>query len=435
MTDNKIPALGPGDKRQLLKQLLEQKQKEYKAAFQGQGFVPPESFLQLKQAFESYGPKGMWDIYYKVSQGINTNATQIGQTQYINYSSYNYLGMSGDPKVSKASKAAIDRYGTSVSASRIASGERLVHQELEAGIAGFIGAEDCVVLTGGFSTNESVVGQLAGPDDLILYDSLIHASIQTGASLSGAVVKPFPHNRPDALEAMLRKERDKYKTVLVIIEGVYSMDGDIPDLPFFVRIKDEFQTLLMVDEAHSMGTLGATGGGIREYFGLNPNDVDIWMGTLSKSFASCGGYIAGSRELIEYLKFTTPGFVYSVGIPPSNAAAALAALTLLKEEPHRVQALQEKSDFFREKALAGGLDIGESHDSPVIPVILGKSSAAVALYRALYEKGILALPIMYPAVPDNSSRLRFFVSNLHTRDEIEKTIQIIVQELPKAMKE
>ena len=294
------------------------------------------------------------NIYFNPSEGLNSNTTVIDGKQFLNYSSYNYIGMSGHPAVAAAAKDAIDRYGTSVSASRIASGERPLHAELESELARLAGAQDAVVFIGGYGANESVIGHICTPDDIILYDSLIHASVQTGAKLSGAAVRPFPHNSWEALDRMLTELRGNHRQALVVIEGIYSMDGDIPDLPRFIEVKKRHGALLMIDEAHSMGVLGPTGAGIGEHFSIDRTDVDLWMGTLSKSFASCGGYMAADKELIGYLKYTVPGFVYSVGMTPANAAAALAAIRLMRKEPERLERLQGNSRLFLKLAKKHG---------------------------------------------------------------------------------
>ena len=244
-----------------------------------------------------------------------------------------------------AAKEAIDRYGTSVSASRVASGERPVHRELEKELARLLGVEDSIALVSGHAANVTTIGHLFGKNDLVLYDALIHNSVLQGCALSEASHRAFPHCNWEALDAMLREARSNYRRVLIVIEGLYSMDGDIPELPAFIEVKKRHRALLMVDEAHSIGVLGKRGRGIAEHFAVNPADVDLWMGTLSKSLASCGGYIAGCRALIEYLKYTAPGFVYSVGMTPANAAAALAATRLLMAEPQRVTRLHGLGSF------------------------------------------------------------------------------------------
>jgi 8-amino-7-oxononanoate synthase len=339
--------------------------------------------------------------------------------------------MSGDPTVSAAAKAAIDQFGTSVSASRLVSGEKTVHGELERGVADFIGTEAALVFVGGHATNETVIGHLMGPGDLIVHDGLAHNSIVQGAILSGARRRPFPHNDYAALDALLHDIRGDYRRVLIVVEGVYSMDGDYPDLPKFIEVKDRHKAMLMVDEAHSIGTMGTHGRGISEHFELNPRDVELWMGTFSKSFGSCGGYIAAAAPVIEYLKYTAPGFVFSVGMPPSAAAAALASLRLLEEEPERVAAVQARSKLFLTLAKERGLNTGMSNNTPVVPVIIGNSMHALLLSQALFERGINVQPILHPAVEESAARLRFFITSAHSEDQITRTVNATADELAK----
>ncbi len=379
-------------------------------------------FLEQKKFMSSVGGE---DVYFNVVEGLSKNTVEINSNEMVNFAGYNYLGMSGDKRVSYAAKEAIDKYGTSASASRIASGEKPLHRELEQAIAGFLDTRDCVVFVSGFGTNETVLGHIAGPNDLILYDSLIHESVQRGSMLSGARMKPFPHNRWQSVDHILTEMRTKYEKVIIVIEGVYSVDGDIPDLIKFIETKKKHKAMLMVDEAHSIGTIGATGRGIGEYYNVNREDVDLWMGTLSKSFASCGGYIAGSKEIVEYLKYTTPGFVFSVALTPSDTAAALQSLKILIKEPEKVLLLQKQSRMFLEAAKAKGFNTGSSSDSSVIPLILGNSMKCLKLYHTLFEKGIFVIPMLYPTVPDNAARLRFFINNTHTEEQINYTIDSI----------
>ena len=367
--------------------------------------------------------------YFRRHEGINNDQTLIGDRFLINYSSYNYLGMSGDEIVSDAAREAIARYGTSVSASRLVSGEIPLHGQLEKELADLVGAEDCLAYVGGHATNVTTIGHLLGPQDLILHDALIHNSALQGALLSAADRLPFPHNDWQALDQILAQKRDAYRRVLIVIEGVYSMDGGIPELPNFIAVKKRHHAFLMIDEAHSIGVVGQHGRGIGEYFGVNPADVDIWMGTLSKSFASCGGYIAGSHALIQYLKYTAPGFVYSVGMSPPNTAAALAAVRLLKREPERVTRLQQRTKLFLELARARGLNTGNSKDSPVVPVIIGNAESAMYLSHLLFERGISVHPMLPPAVPDGESRLRFFISSTHTEEQIRLTVDTVAEAL------
>jgi 7-keto-8-aminopelargonate synthetase-like enzyme len=302
------------------------------------------------------------------------------------------------------------------------TGEKPIHAELEKEIAEFIGVDDSIVFVGGHSTNVTTIGHLLGPNDLILHDSLAHDSIVQGALLSHARRIPFPHNDYEALENILKEQRMKYKKTLIAIEGVYSVHGDIPYLAKFIDIKKKYKTFLMIDEAHSIGVLGKTGRGIGEHFNINPKDVEIWMGTLSKSFASCGGYIAGSELFIKYLKYTAPGFMFSVGMSPANTAAALAALRTLKTDTNRMDKLRKNFKYFRNKAKTLGFNIGESNQTAVIPVIVGNSLKTMKMTNFLFEKGINVQPILYPAVAENAGRLRFFITSEHKENQMEYTL-------------
>ncbi len=384
-------------------------------------------YQQLQQQRIQLQALGLENPYFAVHDQVAQNTTQINGKTFINYSTYNYLGLSGHPAVSKAAKAAIDRYGTSVSASRIASGEKKLHRELEQVLAKFLNTEDCIVFIGGHATNVSTISHLFGRNDLILHDELSHNSILQGILLSGASAISFPHNNWQALDRLLQDHRHAYQRVLIVIEGVYSTDGDIPDLPRFIEVKKRHKTFLMVDEAHSIGVLGSQGSGIGEYFSVDRTDVDLWMGTLSKSLASCGGYIAGSQVLVDYLKYTAPGFVYSVGISPANAAAALAALQQLQSEPDRISRLHQRANLFLKLAQKAGLNTGLSHHSAVVPIILGDSLRCLQLAQSLFQQGINVQPLSAPTVPEKTSRLRFFISCLHTEEQIHFTVETLIQ--------
>ncbi|MCI0358028.1 MAG: aminotransferase class I/II-fold pyridoxal phosphate-dependent enzyme [Planctomycetaceae bacterium] len=388
-------------------------------------------YKRLKQTMALLQSTGVPNPYFSAHDRVARDTTMIAGRELLSFATYNYLAMSGDPAVTAAAKQAIDHFGTSVSASRLVSGEKTIHRELERGIAEFLGVDDAICFVGGHSTNETTIGHLFGPGDLIAHDSLAHNSIIQGAILSGARRRPFPHNDWEALDELLAEIRRDYRRVLVAIEGVYSMDGDFPDLPRFVEVKQKHKAILMVDEAHSIGTMGRTGRGIGEHFGVDPRDVDLWMGTLSKTFGSCGGYIAGCKEVVEYLKYTAPGFVYSVGIPPSNAAAALASLKVLKQQPDRVARVQANSRLFLSLCKARGLNTGLGNNTPVVPVITGNSMHALLLSRALFERGINVQPILYPAVEEEKARLRFFITAAHTEDQLRRTADVVAEELEK----
>jgi len=290
------------------------------------------------------------------------------------------------------------------------------------------GAEDSVVFVGGHSTNVSVIGHLLGRRDVIVHDALIHNSIVQGAILSGARRVPFAHLDHEAADRLLGETRSRNGHALLVIEGHYSMDGDVPDLPAFIAVARRHRAWLMVDEAHALGVLGPRGFGSADRFGIDPCEVDIWMGTLSKSLVSCGGYIAGQAELVDYLKLMAPGFVFSVGMAPPAAAAALTAIELLEREPQRVAQVNDRGSLFLRLTREGGLDVGGSIGASIVPVITGGSIRAGRLAEAMFRRGVNVQPILYPAVPERAARLRFFLTAEHSEEQIRDTVQILLEE-------
>lgn len=360
--------------------------------------------------------------FFRVHEGTAGATTQIGGREYVNFANYNYLGLADDPVVAARAKAAIDRYGTSASASRIVAGERPVHRALEHALAAFYDTDDCVAFVSGHATNVTVIGALFGPGDLIVHDALAHNSIVQGAQLSGAKRLSFAHNDWQALDELLTRTRRDYRHVLIAIEGLYSMDGDLPDLARFCELKEHHGAFLMVDEAHSLGVLGASGKGIREHCDIDSNRVDLWMGTMSKTLAGCGGFIAGCQPLVDMLRHFAPGFLYSVGLAPALAEASLAALECLLAEPERVVRLQARGRQFLTEARAAGLDTGLSQGFAVVPVITGSSLKAAQWANALFDEGVNVQPIFYPAVEEKSARLRFFICSTHAPEQISRTV-------------
>jgi 8-amino-7-oxononanoate synthase len=380
--------------------------------------------------FRSIGQKfGVDNPYFRLHEARAGSQTRIAGKSILNFSSYDYLGLNEHPEVVQAAKAAIERYGISASASRHVAGERPVHRALERALADHYGVEDCLVMVSGYATNLGVIGHLVGSKDLLVHDALSHNSIVMGGTLSGAARRSFAHNDLDNLDQMLAATRNKFERALIVVEGHYSMDGDYPDLPRLIEIKTRHDAWLMVDEAHSLGVLGRSGYGIAEHFGVDPRRVDIWMGTLSKTLAGCGGYIAGCKELVDYLRLTVGVFVFSVGMPPVIAATAHKALEVMHREPERVARLQHNAAYFCSLAKARGLDLGTAAGTAVCPIMVGDSLPTVVLSQRLLERGVNALPVTHPAVPAKSSRLRFFVTAMHTRAQIETAIDVTAEEL------
>ncbi|RUR28061.1 aminotransferase class I/II-fold pyridoxal phosphate-dependent enzyme [Vreelandella nanhaiensis] len=389
-----------------------------------------QQLTMLRQGAEQLGLK---DPFFKVHEGIAGATSVVQGRPCINFASYNYLGYSGDPRVTQAACEAVARYGTSVSASRVVSGERPIHHELEQAIAKAYQVDDAVAFVSGHATNVSTLGYLLGAKDLVLHDEYIHNSSLVGAQLSGAKRMSFAHNDPDALDALLSRHRHQFERVIVVIEGLYSMDGDVPDLPRFIELKKRHQVWLMVDEAHSFGVMGNNGLGLHEYFSIDPRDVDIWMGTMSKTLSGCGGYIAGSSALVETLRYFAPGFLYSVGMPAQVAAPSIKVLELMQQEPERVEKLHAISRYFLQQAKKHGMDTGHSIGAAVVPIIVGSSPLAAHLSHTLLEQyHINVQPILHPAVPEKSARLRFFLAYDHTQAHIDQTLDALATLLAQA---
>lgn len=392
-------------------------------------FATLPGYEELRLQLSLGNKLGLDNPYFRMHDGRAGSHTQIGGREVLNFSCYDYLGLNGHPEVVNAAKAAIDLYGISCSASRHVAGERPVHRALERALADHYGCEEAIVFVSGYATNVGVIGQLVGTKDLIVSDAVVHNSAVMGSVLSGATRRSFPHNDLDALEKILRESRNRFERVLIIVEGLYSMDGDYPDLPRLIEIKNRYNAWLMVDEAHSLGVLGRTGRGVAEHFAVDPRDVDIWMGTLSKTLAGCGGYIAGCAALVDYVRCMAGAFVYSVGMPPVVAASVEKALQIMHREPERVVRLQSNARHFQTYAKTKSLDTGDGQHTAICPIVVGDSIPTVVLSQELFRRGINVQPVLYPAVPVKSSRLRFFITAMHTETEIEAAIDGVVEEL------
>lgn len=360
--------------------------------------------------------------------GSSDATVNLEGRELINFSSYNYLALACDPRVKEAAKAAIDQFGTSTGSGRSITGEVDIHQDFERELCEVLGCEDAVLSVGGYSTNAFTVGYLARPQDLIIYDELIHNSSLAGCKMTTARRFSFPHNDYDALDRMLAQHRNKYERAFVLIEGVYSMDGDIPDVPRIIEIKNRHKALLMVDEAHSMGIIGPRGLGVTDYFKIPGSEIDILFGSMSKAFGTCGGYVAGPKPLVAMLKNYAPGvLLYGAAPTPANAAAGLATLRIMREQPELALGVQANAAYFIMKAKAAGLNTYNSKDSGVVPVMMRDSELALWLSIQLFDAGICAFPMLYPIVPREKSRLRFFINTKHTREQMDYTVECIAK--------
>ncbi len=376
---------------------------------------------------------GMPNPLFACHDGLAKATTSIEGKTYLNFSTYDYLDLNGHPEITAAVMDAAQKYGTSAGASRIVGGERPPHRAFEKAIADFYGVDDSIIYVSGHATNVSTLGFLFGKGDLILHDNLAHNSLMQGAKLAGSTRISYAHNDADALELILKEKRHEYRRAIIITEGLFSMDGNVPDLPRLIELKKRYNCMLLVDEAHSLGTLGATGRGAREHFNIDPRDVDMWMSTLSKSLCGCGGFIAGNKELIEYLKYGSSGFVFSVGMSPVLAAACQKALEIMLREPERVHKLQAISQYFLEYAQKLGLDTGVAQGYANVPIIVGGSLTAGILANNIFNRGVYAMPITFPAVKEGTARLRFFLSAAHSEEDVRTALDITAEELPKAI--
>lgn len=369
---------------------------------------------------------GMDSPLFLERSGYNTAVIDGPDRKLTNFAGYNYLGLAHHPKVVRAVQDAVAQYGASASNSRITSGEIALYPRLEQRLAQIYDVEAAIIANSGFLTNAGVLGYLLSEGDAAVCDSLIHASVVAGAKWAGARVMTFRHNDPDSLRGILRASRDRFKRVLVVIEGLYSMDGDIGLLPQIAAVAREFDCGVMVDEAHSIGVLGAQGHGVREHFGLPGDAVDIWMGSLSKALGSCGGFIAGDAKLIEALS-TAPAMLLTVGFPPTAAAAALTALEVLDSEPERVERLWRNTKRFTSALRERDIDLGLSQNTPICPVLIPSVARVVFASALLMQRGIYVGPVTVPAVQPGQERLRFFITSEHTDDQLTTTVDSVAE--------
>jgi 8-amino-7-oxononanoate synthase len=364
------------------------------------------------------------DPFFLPVDGFRQSRQREGQS-VISFAHYDYLGLSTHPDVVMSAHRILDSLGPSVSASRMVGGERMLHGELEEELADFIGAEAAVTLVSGYLTNVTLLGHLMSSSDLILYDELCHNSIVVGTRAARCDSRSFAHNDLSDLRRKLSAIRGRYKRCLIVVEGLYSMDGDVADLPELVTIKNEHDCWLMVDEAHSIGTLGSSGRGLCEHFNVDVREVDLIVGTLSKAFVSSGGFIAGHGAVIRWLRYTLPGFVFSVGLAPSVAASALSALRVLKREPSLTDLLKQKSKCFLQEAERLGLDTGPAIGVGVVPVLIRSEQAVFEASELLKQAGFYVPPIVRIGVPKEKPRLRFFISASHEDADISRALGLL----------
>ncbi len=384
-----------------------------------------EKFLNLEPGHP------LFEARYAINQGIypyflpleETEGTEvvINERRLIMLGSNNYLGLTTHPKVKEAAINAVKKYGTSCTGSRFMNGTLALHRELEEKLAEFLHKEACIVFSTGYQTNVGTISALIGKDDIAITDKEDHASIIDGCKMSYGKMLRFKHNDMEDLENVLRSCPDDAGK-LVIVDGVFSMAGDIAPLPEIVELCKKYSARLMVDDAHSIGVLGDRGRGTANYFGVE-DDVDIIMGTFSKSFASLGGFIAGDEGVIFYIKHNARSFIFSASISPANTAAALAALEIMQEEPERIERVWQVSNRMREGLKSLGFDIGNSC-TPIIPIYIRDRWKTIYMWKELFDLGVYCNPVLPPGVPPNQSLLRTSYMATHTEEHIDRALEI-----------
>ena len=371
--------------------------------------------------------------YFRVLTSQAGPVVEMEGRETIMLGSNNYLGLTGDERVKRAARDALEQYGTALTGSRLLNGTIPLHVELESELAEWMETEAALVFTTGYQANVGCIGTILGPGDTVICDSGDHASILDGCRLSGAKLRPFRHNRADKLERMLERAGGDGGGVLVVVDGVFSMEGDICNLPPVVELCQRYGARLMVDEAHGVGAIGARGAGASELFGVE-SSVDLRMGTFSKSFASCGGFIAGPAEVIEYLRIAARAFLFSAAAVPSAVGAALAALRVIRSEgPELMAKLLDNAAYLHAGLTEIGLRVVEPTElpdgsralTPIVPVIVGDDMVAVAFWKALYDAGVYTNVALHPAVPPSGALLRTSLMATHEREHLDRALEVI----------
>ncbi len=365
------------------------------------------------------------DLYYfnqPIEEILPGNKVRVRGREMGMYASYSYLGLVGHPRINEAAKKAVDKFGTGTNGVRMLAGTLTLHKELEETIANFKHAEAAITYSSGYATNLTVISGLMGRGDYVFSDKLNHASIVDGCLMSGAEFRRFRHNDMEHLEGLL-KNAPAGVTKMVIADSVFSMDGDIIDLPKVLELTNKYKAWLMIDEAHSVGVLGKTGTGIEEHFGLG-DVIDIKMGTLSKTIPSVGGYVAAKKEIITYLSHASRAYIFSAALPPAQAAAANEAFKVILDEPWRIERLNENTKQFIGGLKGMGFDTMLT-ETAIVPVLCGADEVAFAMTREAQHNDVFVLPVASPAVPEGMARLRATVTAAHEPSEIERAMDVI----------
>jgi 8-amino-7-oxononanoate synthase len=378
-------------------------------------FAKCSEFTIAREAMEA----GFYPFFIPLTESEGTEAEYQGR-RLIMCGSNNYLGLTTHPKVRQAALDAVGRFGTSCTGSRFANGNLELHERLESELADWVGKDAGLVFSTGMQTNLGTISAIVGRGDTVVLDKEDHASIVDGARLSWGEVKRYRHNDMEDLERVL-KAIPEDKGILVVVDGLFSMGGDIAPLPDMIELCQRYDARLMVDDAHAMGVLGG-GRGTAAYFGVT-DEVDLIMSTFSKSFASLGGFIAGDDDVIHYIKHHARALIFSASIPAANAASALAALEVMKEEPERIQRVIEIGEYMQKELRSLGFNIGNS-ESPIIPIMIGDDMRTIFTWKALFDNGVFVNPVISPAVPPGGQLLRTSYMATHTDQQLDKVLSI-----------
>lgn len=361
--------------------------------------------------------------YFRVIESAQENTVRYQGREIIMLGSNNYLGLTNHPRVKEAAQQAIAKYGTGCAGSRFLNGTLDIHIELEEKLAALVGKEKALVFSTGFMVNQGVLSSIAGRNDTIIVDRTDHASIIDGARLSFADVRKFKHNDMENLELVLASEKDRNK--LVIVDGVFSMHGDIAKVPEIVALCRKYDAVLMIDDAHGVGVLGDHGRGTCNHFGTT-DDAQLIMGTFSKSLASVGGFVAGDADVIHFIQHQARALMFSASMPPASVASVSAAVDVMLEETWRHEALWRNNDIMRERLVDAGFDTGPS-ETPIIPAVVGEDMAAFRMCRRLADEGVFVNPVVSPAVDEGNALIRLSLMATHTEDEIHQAMDIMVK--------
>lgn len=390
-------------------------------------FTKCRNFTIVRQLMAS----GIYPFFKELESEQAPEITIKGK-KFIMFGSNNYLGLANDPRMKQASIDAVKQFGTGVAGSRFLNGNTVLHMELERKLAAFKGREAALIYATGYQMNLGVISALVGKGDFAVIDKLDHASILDGCRLSQGELRRFKHNNPADLERVLKEIGPRHGK-LVIVDGVFSMEGDIAPIPEISRICKKYGARLMVDDAHASGVLGKRGHGTCEHFGLTSKDVDLVVGTCSKSFASVGGFAAGNEDIIHYLRHVSRSMIFSAALPPASVAAISKAIDIIDAEPQRLKKLWDNSRYLMKRFQAMGLNTGETQ-TPIIPVVIGDDEKTFMLWRMLYDRGLFTNPVVSPAVPPKRALIRIVATATHTREQLDRALDIFETCVKKVLK-